>query len=168
MRKYIPLFLILSMSVIYFIFNPKDLKFFSPIFVICLISIIIGLFIWMQSRKKLSPETYAKDFAKLIKKMIDRRMIFGVFVFNDGWWRLFCVQSENDEDGEYIGEWTLPEVQNMVENGLSMLFKDGHLDKKFLVKGVADVNVGYVDIEELDISQSIGINITYDDENKKD
>lgn len=162
MRKYIPILIIAIACVAYFVFNASSIGIFKPLFVVSLIAGIACAFVWAMSRRKIPPETLAKDFARLIRKMIDKRMIFGVFVFSDGWWRLFCMKDEDDPDGETIGEWTLPEIEGMIENGVSMMFRDGHLDKKLLTEGVADVSVGYVTIEE-GAPQSIAISITYDE-----
>lgn len=165
MRKYIPLLIIGIAITAYFVFNSASMTLFTPLLIVGFFVGLVSLYVWVISKKKVSPEVYAKDFARLIRQMIDRRMIFGVFIFSDGWWRLFCMQNEDDPDGETIGEWTLEEVEAMVENGVTMMFKDGHLDRKLLTEGVSDVNVGYVTIDE-EMPQSIGITIVYEDKNE--
>lgn len=167
MKKYLPLAVIGAICIcsVIFSFGSKNLTqlldIFKPLLIIIIITGIASLYLWRVSKRKLPPKQMAEDFARLIKKMMDLKFSLGIFIFKDGWWRLLCLENENDENGELIGQWTQEEADSMIENGIKMMFKNGHIDKRCLVKGVLDISVESVVIDE-NTPPTVAINIVYE------
>ena len=171
--RFLPLILGILLAAVAILFGQNQLGAGSVLLYRPLLLLVCGicfLFIFLRRylEQPVSATMMAREFAILIKKMMDSRFSLGVFVFKDGWWRLMCFVSSpedenNAEEPEFIGEWTSDETDAMIKNGMDKMFQDGHLDRRCLSNGVKDVYLELVKISE-DDPETVAINIVYEKE----